>query len=71
MQQRLTVFFAEHQRLVGIALHSYAAIKTGNVGLRGSTGTLLFHALEELRYLADRTLPEIRLAYASSSVAPP
>jgi phage gpG-like protein len=71
LQQRLTVFSTEHQRLVGIALHSYAAIKTGNVGLTGSTGTLLIHVLEELRSLADRTLPEIRLAYLSSSVAPP
>lgn len=52
-------------------LHFYAAIKTGNVGLSGSTGTLLFHTLEELRSLADRTLPEIRQAYLSSSVPPP
>jgi hypothetical protein len=71
LQQRLTLFSAEHQRLVGIALHSYAAIKTGNVGLTGSTGTLLIYTLEELRSLVDRTLPEIRLAYASSPVATP
>jgi hypothetical protein len=70
LQQRLTVFSTEHQRRVGIALHSYAAIKTGNVGLTGSTGTLLIYTLEELRSLADRTLPEIRLAYLSSPVAP-
>ena len=71
LQQRLAFFPAEHQRLVGTALHLYAAIKTGNVGLSGSTSTLLFHTLEELRSLADRTLPEIRQAYLSSSVAPP
>ena len=71
LQQRLTVFSDEHQRLVGIALHAYAAIKTGNVGLRGSTGTLLFHTLEELRSLAARTLPEIRPASASSPVPHP
>jgi hypothetical protein len=70
LQQHLTVVSAEYQRLVGIALHSYAAIKTGNVGLSGSTGTLLNHTLEELRSLAARTLPEIRLADASSPVAP-
>ncbi len=69
LQQRLTVFSDEHQRLVGIALHSYAAIKTGNVGLTGSTGALLIYTLEELRFLADRMLPEIRLADASSPVA--
>ena len=60
LQQRLTVFSAEHQRLVGIVLHSCAAISTGNVGWRGSTGTLLIHTLEELRSLAARTLPKIR-----------
>jgi hypothetical protein len=71
IQQRLTVFSDEHQRLVGIALHSYAAIKTGNVGLTGSTGALLIHTLEELRSLAARALPEIRLEEASSPVALP
>jgi hypothetical protein len=71
LQQRLTLFSAEHQRLVGIALHSYAAIKTGNVGLTGSTGTLLIYTLEELRSLVDRTLPEIRLANPTSLVATP
>ena len=59
-QQLLTVFTDEYQRLVGIALQSFDAIKTGNVGVRGSTGTLLFHTLEDLRSLADRILPEIR-----------
>jgi len=59
-QQRLTVFTDEYQRLVDIALQAFDAIKTGNVGVRGSTGTLLFHTLEDLRSLADRTLPEIR-----------
>ena len=71
LQQRLTMFSAEHQRLVGIALHSYAAIKTGNVGLTGSTGALLIHTLEELRFLTDRALPEIRQAYLSGSGASP
>jgi hypothetical protein len=71
LQQHLTAFSDEHQRLVGIALHSYAAIKTGNVGLTGSTGTLLIYTLEELRSLAARTLPEIRLQGASSPVALP
>ena len=62
LQQRLLVFSAEHQRLIDIALHSLTALKTGNIGIAGATGTLLTHALEELRSLTDRTLPEIRLA---------
>jgi hypothetical protein len=57
----LVVFSAEHRRLIDIALQSFAAIKTGNIGPSGATGILLDHALEELRSLTDRTLPEIFL----------
>jgi hypothetical protein len=69
LQQRLHYYSIEHRRLVDIALQAYAVIKTGHIGVTGATGTLLSHTLEELRSLADRTLPEIRLAYASSPVA--
>jgi hypothetical protein len=69
MQQRLTSLSDEHRRLVDIAIRSHSAIKTGTVGVTGATGTLLLHALEELRSLVDRTLPEIRLASPSSPVA--
>jgi hypothetical protein len=65
LQQRLVVFAAEHRRLIDIAIQSLTAIKTGNIGISGATGTLLAHALEELRSLTDRTLPEIRLASPS------
>jgi hypothetical protein len=61
LEHRLRVFSDEHQRLTDIAIHSYSAIKTGTVGVTGATGTLLIHALEELRTLTDRTLPEIRM----------
>jgi hypothetical protein len=71
LQQRLAVFAAEHQRLVNIANQSYGAIKTGNIGLTGATGTLLIHALDELRSLVERTLPEIRLASPASAVVSP
>ena len=63
LQQRLHYYAIEHRRLVDIALQSYDVIKSGQVGATGSTGKLLFHTLEELRSLADRTLPEIRRAY--------
>jgi hypothetical protein len=66
LQQRLVVFAAEHRRLIDIAIQSLAAIRTGNIGISGATGTLLAHALEELHSLADRTLPEIRLASPSA-----
>ncbi len=58
-QQRLDAYGMEHRRLVDIATRSFTAIKTGNIGTSGATGTLLDHALEELRGLADRTLPGI------------
>jgi hypothetical protein len=66
LQQRLVVFAAEHRRLVDIAIHSLTAVKTGNIGIGGATGTLLAHAVEELSSLTDRTLPEIRLASPSA-----
>jgi hypothetical protein len=69
LQQRLVVLAAEHRRLIDIAIHSLTAIQTGNIGTSGATGTLLTHALEELRSLADRTLPEIRLASSSAKAA--
>jgi hypothetical protein len=62
LQQRLVVFANEHRRLIDIAIQSLAAIKTGNIGISGATGTLLDHALGELRSLTDRTLPDILLA---------
>jgi hypothetical protein len=66
LQQRLIVFSAEHRRLTSIAIQSFAAIKTGDIGISGATGTLLAHALEELCSLTDRALPEIRLASPSA-----
>lgn len=69
-QQRLDDFAAEHRRLLDIAVKSFAAIKTGNVGASGATGTLLDHALEELRSLSERALPEILLASPSAGAGP-
>ena len=63
LEQRLHYFSLDHRRLVDIALQAYDVIKSGQVGATGATGKLLFHTLEELRSLADRTLPEIRRAY--------
>jgi hypothetical protein len=67
LHQRLQYYALDHQRLVEIALTSYAAIRTGQLGVQGATGTLLLQTLEELRSLAERTLPVIRLAYLSGS----
>jgi 3-polyprenyl-4-hydroxybenzoate decarboxylase len=62
----LAVFAAEHEGLCDIAIQSLTAIKTGNIGISGATGTLLAHALEELRSLTERTLPQIVVASPSA-----
>ena len=59
LQERLVAFADAQRLLVDIAIQAYSAIKTGNVGLTGATGTLLIHALDELRSLPERVLPEI------------
>ena len=71
LHDRLSAYSDEHRRLVDIAIQSYSAIKTGNVGLTGATGTLLSHTLSELRSLAERTLPEIRRASVATSATRP
>lgn len=70
LHRRLDAFAEEQRRLLDIAIHSVAAIKTGSVGMAGATGTLLAHTLAELRSHTDRSLPEIRLAYAKTALAP-
>jgi hypothetical protein len=69
LHDRLNYFADEQKRLIGIAIQSYSAIKTGNIGLTGATGTLLVHTLEELRYLADHLLPGIRLASVATTLS--
>jgi hypothetical protein len=71
LHDRLRAFSNEHRRLVDIAIQSYSAIKTGNVGLTGATGKLLIHTLSELRSLVERTLPEIRLGSAGTTATGP
>jgi hypothetical protein len=54
---------AEAQRkLLDAALVALDAVKYGNVGLMGATGTILEESLKKLRVLIDRSLPEVRLA---------
>ena len=59
-------FSRDHSRLIDIATQSFAAIRTGNIGVSGATGALLTHTLAELRELANRTLPEIRRRSANT-----
>ena len=66
LQQRLHYFVLEHRRLIEIALQAHAAIKSGQVGVTGATGSLLVTTLEDLRTLTDRALPEIRRGYEAA-----
>jgi hypothetical protein len=59
LRQRLIAYFAEHRRLMDMAMKSLAAIKTGSIGISGTTGTLLTRTLDELFSLTDRALPEL------------
>jgi hypothetical protein len=64
-------FMAEEQRrLIEMAIQAYSAIKTGNVGMTGATGTVLGNALLELRAIVERTMPQIRLATGMTTPAP-
>jgi hypothetical protein len=50
----LRVFQREARRLVNTAMLSFDVLRTGTVGLDGSTGRLFYRSLIELRSLADR-----------------
>ncbi len=68
MRERVAAFSDEHRRLTEIAIQSFSAIKTGNIGATGATGGLLQHALSELTLLAEQILPELRAAPAVEEV---
>lgn len=60
----------EERRLITVAIQTFSAIKTGNIGVSGATGTVLVNALYELRDVVDRTVPELRLACGMTTLPP-
>jgi len=62
LHQKLGSVAEEQRKLIEAALGALDAVKFGNVGLTGATGTLLEDSLKKLRVLVDRSLPEVRLA---------
>ena len=66
---RLRTYAVEHRRLIDIALASFSAIRTGNVGATGATSTLLLRTLGELRTLTEQSLPTIHLGAGNTKVA--
>jgi len=62
LHDRLGSLADEQRLLLDIALKALDALKVGNIGLMGATGTVLEDSLLKLRDLIDRSLPEIRIA---------
>jgi len=62
LHARMGTLADEQRELLETALTALQALKVGNIGLKGATGTLLEDALLKLRDLVDKSLPEIRLA---------
>ncbi|MEO8679349.1 MAG: HAMP domain-containing sensor histidine kinase [Vicinamibacterales bacterium] len=59
--QRLGFLAHELRNLLNTAVLAFEVLKTGNVGVGGSTGDLLHRSLTGLRSLISRSLAEVRL----------
>jgi signal transduction histidine kinase len=60
-RERLGFFAHELRNLVNTAMMAFEVLKTGNVGVAGSTGTVLHRSLVASRALISRSLAEVRL----------
>ena len=54
--ERLGLFAHELRNLVSTAIASFGVLRTGSVGITGSTGSVLHRTLIGLRSLIDRSL---------------
>jgi signal transduction histidine kinase len=59
--ERLGFFAHELRNLINTAIVAFGVLKTGNVGVAGSTGGVLHRSLTGLRALVGRSLAEVRL----------
>ncbi len=64
---RLDALAEEHGRLLAVADQAFCAIRAGNVGATGATGSLLSHALAELGSVVDRAISDVRRAPVTES----
>jgi hypothetical protein len=67
IHERMGTLAEEQRQLLDTALKALDAVKVGNIGLMGATGTLLEDSLIKLRNLIDKSLPEIRLSSGMTS----
>jgi signal transduction histidine kinase len=59
--ERLGFLAHELRNLINTAIVAFEVLKTGNVGVAGSTGTVLHRSLMGVRALIGRSLAEVRL----------
>src|SRR6186713_2261140 len=59
--ERLGFFAHELRNLLNTAMLAFEVLKTGNVGVAGSTGTVLHRTLRASHSLVTRSLAEVRL----------
>jgi hypothetical protein len=62
LHERMGTLADEQRQLLDTALKALDALKVGNIGVMGATGTVLEDSLRKLRDLIDKSLPEIRLS---------
>ena len=62
-EQRLGFLMHEIRNLVGTASVAFEVLRIGNVGVRGSTGSVLQRSLSALVDLINRSLAEVRLRH--------
>ena len=61
--ERLGFFAHEMSNLIHTSIVAFEVLRTGNVGVGGSTGTVLHRSLLSSRALISRSLAEVRLAH--------
>jgi len=68
--ERLGFLAHELRNLVNTAILAFDVLKTGNVGVGGSTGLVLHRSLVGLRTLIGRSLEEVRLTQDLQTLVP-
>jgi signal transduction histidine kinase len=65
--ERAGLFAHEVRNLLNTAILAFEVLKTGNVGVGGSTGTVLHRSLMGARALTGRSLAELRLTHGAQN----
>lgn len=68
VNERLGFFVHELRNLINTAIVAFEVVKTGNVGVTGSTGIVLHRSLMGLRALVGRSVAEVRLTQGVQNV---